>query len=286
VFVSLGEDYFYEISENLQPLDLSWCNNFLSPYKLRCCFFDTYDSITQKIVSNVRGHIVTQEAFYSHASDSALSVASTSTQSDGGGFSLEQRKIEAFAKLRNLSKNKKFSFLLNRIFVEKVTITTEKKLFGFIPWGETTTTHYVQRQNPQVDASIQARGTQVTPLMELMDTDFNRPLGEEEIQDFLNLLVIAGADCNVVSADVYSMPPLCFAAQHNFLTSIEHLLAAGANINATDTEGKTPLYHAAQWGHLEIVNRLIAAGADLDQACKKGESPFYIAAYYGHVKTV
>ena len=58
-----------------------------------------------------------------------------------------------------------------------------------------------------------------------------------------------------------NVTPLHSAAQHGDLSSVRHLLAAGANPNALDLQGMTPLAYAALRGHNRIVTMLRKYGA-------------------------
>ena len=82
---------------------------------------------------------------------------------------------------------------------------------------------------------------------------------------FVRRLVEAGADVNL-----YSWPPLIYAAFKGHAEVAEYLLGKGAEVNATTTNGSTALLFASRFGHLEVVEVLLKHHADPNLANDRG----------------
>lgn len=79
---------------------------------------------------------------------------------------------------------------------------------------------------------------------------------------------------------------LMYAAQHNYVSDVRHLLHDEAWVDARDKDGDTALSLAAAGGHNQVVRMLIDAGADLENHDKDGYTPVKIAAMRGNDATV
>jgi ankyrin repeat protein len=98
------------------------------------------------------------------------------------------------------------------------------------------------------------------------------------------LLLDAGADVHVVSANPLAVQPLHSAVAGNHDDVVEVLLAGGADVNATQRHGYTPIHGAAQNGAVATVERLLAAGADSRAANDDGKTAADLAAAAGHAE--
>ena len=70
---------------------------------------------------------------------------------------------------------------------------------------------------------------------------------------------------------------LHFAAECNFVSTLDILLNQGIEVGAKDKNGDTPLHRAAAYGASEVIERLIDRGADLSALNKKGRTPFLVS---------
>ena len=64
--------------------------------------------------------------------------------------------------------------------------------------------------------------------------------------------------------NLYGQTPLDIAAQKNFLTIVDKLLAAGANPSIPNKLGKTPLLRAVQENQESVVEALLSTHPPID----------------------
>ena len=98
----------------------------------------------------------------------------------------------------------------------------------------------------------------------------------------VNVLVGAGADPSVRSANALAATPLHAAAFSRSWYAADALLLYGADVNARQANGWTPLHLAAYNGDHVMVEKLLESGADPSISSLKGETPLDIALRAGH----
>jgi ankyrin repeat protein len=98
----------------------------------------------------------------------------------------------------------------------------------------------------------------------------------------VELLLEAGADPNVPSANAFQVTPLHSATAISNLEVAELLVRAGADVNAKQRSGVTPLHSAAHNGQLELAELLIRNGADVNARTEAGQSPLQMALERNH----
>lgn len=100
--------------------------------------------------------------------------------------------------------------------------------------------------------------------------------------------VLIGASANVNAKNNLGRTPLMFASSFGFTPIVELLLVKGAdpNIVPNDDTGWPALTAAAQKGHSETVKVLLKHGADGTHKDKQGQTALSIAAAKGHSEVV
>lgn len=88
-----------------------------------------------------------------------------------------------------------------------------------------------------------------------------------------HLLLDAGAEVNVSTADQLSQTPLHFAAFYRDLPLLDRLIKMGADVNAQNASGETALHYAAGGNHFQVMRMLLENGADPDIETEYSETP-------------
>ncbi|KAJ8016092.1 hypothetical protein DPEC_G00003560 [Dallia pectoralis] len=99
------------------------------------------------------------------------------------------------------------------------------------------------------------------------------------LENFVNLLLLSGADPN--ACDVDRMTPLALAAETGHLNVAEVLLQKGAKVQP-ETEGSL-LFEAVFSGSPDIICLMLDYGADPNMPNQSGYLPIHCAAYHGHL---
>ncbi|XP_070551571.1 ankyrin-1-like isoform X2 [Ptychodera flava] len=87
--------------------------------------------------------------------------------------------------------------------------------------------------------------------------------------------------------ETHSSPtPLHFAAKHDSMSVMLHLIDRAADVDARDDLGKTPLHYAAESGHIKVVETLLDHGATVDAVDNRSRTPLHYASVNGHVDVV
>ena len=114
-----------------------------------------------------------------------------------------------------------------------------------------------------------------------------------EYPEFVGVLLAAGADPNLRSADLDQNiryrsydTALMLAAEKGRTESIKLLLAAGASPNIKDNDDWNALMKASGHGHTEIVKMLLAAGANPNDRNELGKTALTYAKLQGDSETI
>ncbi|KAG8189125.1 hypothetical protein JTE90_028664 [Oedothorax gibbosus] len=97
------------------------------------------------------------------------------------------------------------------------------------------------------------------------------------------LLLLAGANPNLIIPNLDNMSLLSVASQNGFLEMVSMLIEFGADVNALSSSSFGALALACQKGFLDIVRLLVANGAKINQMDHEGKCPAIHAASQGHL---
>ncbi len=97
----------------------------------------------------------------------------------------------------------------------------------------------------------------------------------------LKLLLVKGADPNVLSNNGLNVAPLHSALSGGHKEMARILVEAGADVNLAGGEGYTPLHYTASAGDIETTRFLLERGARADVKLKDGRTPAELAAEGG-----
>ena len=81
---------------------------------------------------------------------------------------------------------------------------------------------------------------------------------------------------DVNARDVYHLTPLHYAAGHNSLDIIQHLIQKGAAVDAQDRQGSTPLHLAVQAFMPMAIKALLQSGANPNVIDNEGNTPLHL----------
>ena len=90
------------------------------------------------------------------------------------------------------------------------------------------------------------------------------------------MLIEKGANLNAQTKEGYT-PLHIIAFDFNRQDFVKLLVHAGAQVNAVSCEARTPMFYAAHWGHASTVLEFVEAGAKVDWQDAFGETPLHAA---------
>ena len=77
------------------------------------------------------------------------------------------------------------------------------------------------------------------------------------------LILLSGANPNMITETLNNAPALCVAAQQGFSDMVSLLLEFGADVSGSGDDGIMPLCHAARQGHIEVIRLLMKRRAQV-----------------------
>lgn len=140
-----------------------------------------------------------------------------------------------------------------------------------------TALHYLCRSAKQWGSS------KITQTVNGLTTELENPQFQKHTEIF-NILIVAGADVNLLTA--YGYTPLHLAAETGTTEFIMPLVTMGAQVNAQNSKGFSPLHAAADKGKLETCQELVKRGADINLIDGDGFSPLLGAVAAQNIELV
>ena len=140
-----------------------------------------------------------------------------------------------------------------------------------------TALHYLCRSAKQWGSS------KITQTVNGVTTELENPQFQKHSEIF-NILIVAGADVNLLTA--YGYTPLHLAAETGTTSFIMPLILMGAKVNAQNSKGFSPLHAAADRGQVKACQALIEKGADVNLIDSDGFTPLLGAVSAQNIELV
>ena len=107
----------------------------------------------------------------------------------------------------------------------------------------------------------------------------------QNFDEGIDLLIKLGVRKNCLIKEI-DIQPIHIAASLGSLSSIKHLLDAGASVKDTDANGQTALHWAARYGRTNCVRELLREGSNPNSRDDHNETPLCLAFRFGHILSV
>lgn len=114
------------------------------------------------------------------------------------------------------------------------------------------------------------------------DPNIGTPLTGYEVEEYTLLLLKAGANPNIPSADYNTTPLIISAGRLGSPNKMKWLIECGAEVNYQDCSGATALHECARYGAPEQLKILIKNGANINCQDNSGRTPLHCAIRKRH----